>query len=122
MDWGVQTGTATIVAIADGTASIYVSSGGGSIGGGQSHSKLRNVAQSAVAIAGELLEHMQRSDDSSRLPETGSVAFYVRTDSGNFTARASQELLSKNQHPMAKLGNIMQEIITEYRLIESSRN
>src|SRR4029077_10438111 len=34
MDWSLGSGTATVVAISDGTASVYLSSGGGSIGGG----------------------------------------------------------------------------------------
>jgi hypothetical protein len=34
MDWGVKNGTATIVAMSDGSASVYFSSGGGYIGGG----------------------------------------------------------------------------------------
>jgi len=34
MDWAVTTGVATVVAVSDGSASIYYSSGGGSIGGG----------------------------------------------------------------------------------------
>ena len=32
MDWGISRGTVTVAAFADGTASVYLSSGGGSIG------------------------------------------------------------------------------------------
>jgi hypothetical protein len=35
MDWHVTNGTATVFAAADGTASLYLSSGGGFLGGGQ---------------------------------------------------------------------------------------
>lgn len=37
MDWGVSEGSATVVALSDGHASIYLSSGGGYLGGSQSH-------------------------------------------------------------------------------------
>jgi hypothetical protein len=40
MDWGVTEGTATAVAFSDGTASVYLSSGGGFIGGA-SHESIR---------------------------------------------------------------------------------
>lgn len=50
MDWGVTNGTATIVAFSDGSASVYWSSGGGSIGG-QSHESISNAAKKMVAIA-----------------------------------------------------------------------
>ena len=37
MDWNVTNGTATVLAGAEGTASIYLSSGGGFIGGSVGH-------------------------------------------------------------------------------------
>ena len=36
-DWNDAEGTTTIIAVADGSASVYRSNGAGSIGGGQSH-------------------------------------------------------------------------------------
>jgi hypothetical protein len=35
LDWGLRGGSATIVAVADGTVSMYTSAGGGMIGAGQ---------------------------------------------------------------------------------------
>jgi hypothetical protein len=43
MDWFVGKGTATVVAIVDGTASVYLSSGGGFIGGSQANPALREA-------------------------------------------------------------------------------
>jgi hypothetical protein len=121
MEWGLGSGTATVVAIADGTASVYLSSGGGSIGGGQSHESIRKAAQKMVSIAAEFQPHMQATS-SYPLPQTGQIVFYVLTDAGVFTATASQEDLSSHRHPLSKLGDAAQEIITQYRLIQSRRD
>jgi hypothetical protein len=116
MDWGVRSGIATVVAVSDGTASIYYSTGGGSIGGGQSHRSIRNAALDAVTVAGKLAGQMWLTDQFP-LPKDGEDVFYVLIDGGVVTARGSQDLLSSNQHLLSKLGNAMQEIVTQYRLI-----
>lgn len=72
MDWGVTHGTATVVAISDGTASIYLSSGGGSIGGGKSHDSLRKAALQAVSIAAKFQPEM-RPVANYPLPRQGQV-------------------------------------------------
>ena len=53
MDWGVEHGTATVVAFSDGSASVYLSNGGGFLGGGESHESVRKAAQKMVSIAAE---------------------------------------------------------------------
>jgi hypothetical protein len=120
MDWGLGSGTVTIVAIADGTASVYLSSGGGSIGDGQSHESIRKAAQKMVSVAAEFQPHM-RATSSYPVPQTGHVVFYVLTDAGLFTASASEEELSSHRHPFSKLGDAAQEIITQYRLIQQPK-
>jgi len=117
MDWGMGSGTATVVAIADGTASVYLSSGGGSIGGGQSHESIRNAAKKMVTVAAEFQPQM-RATNFYPLPRSGEVIFYVLTDAGVFTATASEEELSSHRHPLSKLGDAAQEIVTQYRLIQ----
>lgn len=116
MDWGVSTGTATVVAISDGTASIYLSSGGGSIGGGQSDESIHKAAQKMVSVAAEFQPQMMRATDVDTLPQRGQVVFYVLTDAGVFTASASEVELSSHRHPLSKLGDAAQEIITQSRL------
>jgi hypothetical protein len=50
MDGGVDNGTVTVVAFSDGTASVYLSIGGGFIGG-KSHEAVRKAADQMVAAA-----------------------------------------------------------------------
>jgi hypothetical protein len=114
MDWGVSSGTATVVAVADGTVSIYLRSGGGSIGGGQSRGAIREAGRKFLSLASESLSKMQETTEYP-LPGKGQVYFYVRTDAGVFTARTSQEELNSPSHALRALGDAAQEIITQYR-------
>ncbi len=119
MDWAVARQVATVVATSDGSASIYYSSGGGSIGGGYARSAIRDAALHAVSTASKLMSATQLTDEFP-LPERGGVNFYIVTDKGVRMARASVELLSTNRHPLSELGNAMQSIITEYRMLETA--
>ncbi len=119
MDWGVNNGTATVVAVADGTVSIYLSGGGGSLGGGQGHAAIREAGQKFLNLAKESLPRMQKTTEYP-LPGRGQVYFYVRTTEGVFTARTSQEELNSRSHPFRYLGDAAQEIITQYRQVQSN--
>jgi hypothetical protein len=57
MDWVISNATATIVAFSNGHATIYLSTDGGSIGGGESHESVRHAAKKMVAVAGECQPH-----------------------------------------------------------------
>jgi hypothetical protein len=120
MDWGIPAGTATVGAYADGTASIYLSSGGGFLGGGQAHESIRNAAIKTVEIAGELKALMQPTT-TYPLPQRGQVTFYVRTDAGALTATAPEDELRSHRSPLYKLGDSAQTIITEYRLTQQQK-
>ncbi len=117
MDWGLENGAATIVALSDGTASVYLSSGGGSIGGGKSHEAIHAGAINAVNIAAKFQPKM-RPAKNYPFPALNEVTFYVLTDTGVFSESASAGDLSSDQHAMSPLGGAMQEIITQYRKIE----
>lgn len=113
-DWGVdEDKTATVVAVADGTASVYFSTGGGSIGGGQSHEPIRIAAQRAVRIAAEFQPQMQKVTDCP-LPRRREVTFYVVSEAGIFGAVATEADLREQRHLLSRLGNAMQDIITQY--------
>jgi len=50
-DWGEAEGATTVVAVADGSASVYRSDGGGSMGGGQAHPEIHAAALKAIEAA-----------------------------------------------------------------------
>src|SRR5579864_4263362 len=74
VDWGSAQGATTIVAIADGSASVYLSSGGGFIGGGQSHESIRNAALRTVELAGAV-QPMMHSAKQYPAARAGEVTF-----------------------------------------------
>ena len=114
MDWGITNGTATAVAMSDGSASVYLSSGGGYLGG-IVQEPIRKAAQHAVDAAREFQSKMSPAA-SYPLPDKRHVTFYVLTDSGVVTASTTQQMLSTHQDPLSKLGESMQNVITQYRL------
>ena len=117
MDWRLESGSATVLALSDGNASVYLSSGGGSLGGGKSHEAIREGATNAVGIAARFQPTM-RPATSYPLPDRNEVTFYLLTDAGVFTGTASARELSSHSHALSPLGDAMQEIITQYRQIQ----
>jgi hypothetical protein len=115
MDRNVANGTATVLAAADGTASIYFCSGGGYIGGGQKYPEIREAALRAIEIATDLLPQFEMTETLD-LPPRGDVYFYLSTNAGVRLAIATDARLSAGTDPLIPLGGIMQQIITEHRL------
>lgn len=115
MDWNIGNGTATVFAAMDGSASVYLSSGGGYIGGGQKYPEIRNAALHAVQIAASLLSQF-KSTETIDLPPADDVFFYLKTSRELQLAIAKEADLSDGTDPLASLGAMMQEIITQYRL------
>jgi hypothetical protein len=114
MDWHVANGTASVLASIDGTASVYLSSGGGFLGGGQRHAALRDTAIRANQLATTLLPQA-RVTETFNLPPKEDVYFYLRSRTGIFLAEAKESKLRDGSAPFAKLGGLMQQIITIYR-------
>jgi hypothetical protein len=104
------------MALSDGSASIYMSGGGGYIGG-QNQESVKSAALKAVAVAREYASQMRKTTEYN-LPVAGEVIFYLLTDSGVFTASAKEVELRNQEHPLTKLGNAMQDVVTQYRILE----
>jgi hypothetical protein len=114
MDFAVSHGTVTVTSLSDGNASIYLSSGGGYLGG-VGKPAIHSAAQNFVRTASEFQAAMNPAAEFP-LPERGQVSFYVLTDAGVFTGRAAEEELRQRHHPLTKLFAAGQEVITQYRL------
>jgi hypothetical protein len=115
MDFHVDHGTVTVVASIDGAASLYISSGGGFLGGSQRYPSIREAALHAVSLATTMQCHFEPTETSA-LPPLGDVTFYVTSGVGVRMAVASQARLRAAADPLAGLGGAMQRIVTEYRL------
>lgn len=118
IDWPTSKVVATVSAFADGTASIYISNGGGFIGGGQGYESIRRAGQNMLATARFYRPLMHTTQDFP-LPQEGEIFFYVVTNSGVFTARASEAACKNRTDPLTKLCVAGQNVIMQYRLISS---
>ncbi|HEY1809869.1 MAG TPA: hypothetical protein VGG42_14990 [Acidobacteriaceae bacterium] len=115
MDFHFDHGTATVVACADGSASLFLSSGGGFLGGSEHFPTIREAALHAVALATTMQCHFEPTETSA-LPPLGDVTFYVTSGVGVRMAVAAQARLRAATDPLAALGGAMQKIVTGYRL------
>jgi hypothetical protein len=115
METGFPEGSFTLVALSDGSASIYLSSGGGSIGG-RAHETIRNAAQAMVALAVKFQPQATATKEFP-LPKSGQTVFYLLTDSGVFTATAPEQDLGEERHSWSPLFHAGHEVIGQYRLI-----
>lgn len=114
METGLPAGTATLVAIADGSVSMYFSTGAAVIGAGE-HAAVRGAAERFRTVAAESRHMLQRSEDFA-LPDTGQVRFHVRTIDGTYTGAVTEALLRSGRHSLASLYNTGQDLITEVRM------
>jgi hypothetical protein len=118
METGYPEAAATLVSLADGTASIYFSSGGGVIGGGP-HDTIAAAARRFVSLSKNFLPAMAATSQYP-LPKPGHVKFYVLTTKGVFTTEEAEETLGAGKHPLSPLFYAGQDVITGLREVSDA--
>lgn len=114
MDWGIDGATATIVSYQTGDASMYLSSGGGVIGGGQ-HQSVNTAAKQFVSSAQTYLDKAIKTETTD-LPITDQVKFYFLTNKGKFVG---QELIKNFENKSSEWLKLFEEgnkVLTELRI------
>jgi hypothetical protein len=119
MDWGVERGVATLTSFTSGDASLYLSTGGGVIGG-FAHTAVREAAQNLVGLAASFVGQTNPAPDHPT-PAFGQVFFHLITPQGLRRAEASEEDLAEGSDPLAPLFMAGHEVITQLRTIVQSR-
>jgi hypothetical protein len=119
MDMGFAQGTVTVLGFPTGDASIYISSGGGYLGGG-GHASIAAAAKRWVKEAEAHTQNLQKTERFP-LPSAGRVSLYVLTPHGVLTTQASSEELAKKRHALWPLFYAGQEVITQYRLLQQRK-
>jgi hypothetical protein len=114
MEIGYPEAVATVVSLADGTASLYFSNGGGLMGAGEAP-KVAAASRKLVSEAASELGKLTPTTDTP-LPLLNHTRFYVLTTSGIRTADALEEDLGEQRHALSRLFNWAQAVITEIRL------
>ncbi|MCO8277059.1 hypothetical protein M1L60_41430 [Actinoplanes sp. TRM 88003] len=119
MDTTWKKGGYTLVALADGTTSLYTSTGGGFIGCGE-HPQVAEATRDALRVVEEHLDHLSPSIDAS-LPPAGEVVLRALAYSGEHALRAPENDLGKGRHPQSPIFHAAQNVITYVRLLQESR-
>ena len=109
----------TTVAFEDGTASIYLSNGGGYIGGSQRFQTIKSAALSMVTTAAAA-QGIMSVTNSYPLPEKDHTTFYIVADDGVYTITALTKDIETPQHPLHSLFAAGQNVITQYRLTQTN--
>lgn len=108
MDWEMDGSTATTVAYLSGDASLYLSTGGAVIGGGQ-HQNVNSAAKQFVSVAQAFLDSTTRAEKTA-LPSTNEVKFYLLTNKGVFVGQEKMINFENSSSSWLKLfeeGNIV---------------
>jgi len=113
METGYPEAVVTLLAVSDGTVSLYFSNGGGIIGAGE-HEPVRRVARRFLESAGQFLSQAPLTE-TYPLPVRDQVRFYLVTSSGIHLADALEQDLGNNRHAISPLFYAGHELITAIR-------
>jgi hypothetical protein len=120
METGLPEGCATLVGLADGTASLYLSSGGGVIGGGQ-HAEVAQAVRRFVQAAEESLDVMPAAR-RAELPAVGWVVLRALTYKGRHEVEVLEDDLGYDRHQLSPLFYAGHDVITMLRRIEEAQS
>ena len=110
MDTGFPESWVTLVALVDGTTSLYFGTGGGAIGAGE-HESVRRETLALLSLAERYVQQLAAVDEFP-LPPNGEVRFYLRTYAGARSAQAPQETLGAGAHALSPLFFAAHAVIT----------
>jgi hypothetical protein len=115
MELGVPKGAASIVAVADGSASMYTSVGGGMIGAGE-HPSGRKAAMHLLKTVESVLDQMPVVTDLP-LPQSDEHVLVALTHDGTRRRVVATEQ-SVRTHPLSAAFEAGQDLITAMRLLQ----
>jgi hypothetical protein len=117
MDIGMELGTATLVAFADGSVSLYYSSGGGTIGAGE-HEEVSSAAHRLLAVANADLASFE-SDLPDALPPAGSTQLTLLTFDGAARRAAPSEDFGYDRVPGGLVFRAAHDVIAQLRQLDT---
>jgi hypothetical protein len=117
METGYQEAVATLVAVADGTTSLYFSNGGGFVGAG-THPTVAEASRSWLEAGRTFLPALSDVTEPP-LPGVGLTRLLAVTPDGLRGAVAPEDDLGGNRHELSPLFHAAHEVITQIRLTQS---
>lgn len=121
MDMDVHGATATITSFGDGHASLYLSTGGGTIGSGEASPEVAEAAKQFVAAARPFVPSMTRAN-TQPLPGPGEVIFYVLTPGGIYTATMPKRGERGSENTLSPLFHASQQVLTQIELLQERQD
>lgn len=119
MDWEMGGATATTVSYQTGDASMYLSSGGGVIGGGQ-HQNVNSAAKQFISLAQTFLDKATKTE-TTPLPTTNQVKFYLLTNNGIYVGQDIMNNFENKSSEWLKLFEEGNKVLTELRMTTESK-
>lgn len=119
MDWEIGDGIVTLVAYQTGDVSMYLSSGGAIIGGGQ-HDSVRKVALPYVANGYRFIEYSTQTD-GTQLPKKDEVQFYLLTNKGRYFGKETMANIENESSDWLSLFVVANKLITELRMTTENK-
>ncbi|HSM50352.1 MAG TPA: hypothetical protein VLA75_03020 [Thermoanaerobaculia bacterium] len=113
METGLEGGFYTLVAMADGSTSLYFSTGGGILGGGE-HERVREASRELLAVADRLASAAAPAAGTAP-PGTGFTQFFLLTFEGLLSYSAPEVELGEQRDPLAPLFHAGHAVITQLR-------
>ncbi len=119
MDWELGNATMTLITFRTGDASMYLSSGGGVIGGGQ-YENVRTAVANYLNSAKPYLNSAKYVEHSN-LPASNSLNFYFLTSEGRFLATEIMDNIENESSEIYELFIEANNVITELRIISDMK-
>lgn len=115
MDWDLGEGTATLVSFTTGDASLYLSSGGGFIGGG-GHDNVVKAINSFINKSNTYLGKATITE-TTPLPDKNGLTFYFLTNKGKYKATEQMQNIESEKSEWLDLFEEANKLITEIRIV-----
>jgi len=118
MEIGMPNGSASVVAVADGSASMYTGTGGGMIGAGE-HESVRAPARAFLQTIEKLLDAIPVAE-AAPTSRDGEYAFVALTFDGMRRAVDREAALSQGSHPLLAAFVAGHELVTAMRSLQTT--
>ncbi len=119
VEMGYEVGSATLVALADGTTSLHYSTGGGLLGS-PGYTPLAKASRALVNQAEKCLQYASPSHDLP-LPQVGQVRFIILTYTGHYAMEADEKSLVTDGHLLSPLYKNAQDALSQLRLLAETK-
>jgi hypothetical protein len=116
MEVGTPRGTALVFGLRDGSASLYTSTGGGTLGG-QGHPHINAAAKKLVGVAQAFVGSLPVVDEYP-LPPVGQIRFSILTSAGVHATQVPERDLLGGQSELLPLFSAANEILSGFRLVD----